>query len=68
MTIDQKISLNEALQNHWSQPIELMPLLMIVILLVLSVACLLANKFYRHEPPKEEEFTTKTQRAPREEI
>jgi hypothetical protein len=54
MTIDQKISLSEALQNHWSQPIELLPLLMIVILLVLAVECLLANKFYRHEPQERE--------------
>ena len=54
MTIDQKISLSEALQSHWSQPIELLPLLMIVILLVLAVECLLANKFYRHEPQEKD--------------
>jgi hypothetical protein len=50
MGMDHKTSLSDALQNHWSQPIELMPLLMIVILLTLAVESLLANKFYRHEP------------------
>jgi hypothetical protein len=47
---DQKIDLSEALQNHWSQPVELLPTLMILLLLVLAVENLLANKFYRREP------------------
>jgi hypothetical protein len=54
MTVDQKISLSDALQSHWSQPIELLPLLMIVILLALAVENLLANKFYRQEPQEKE--------------
>jgi hypothetical protein len=45
----------EALQGHWSQPIELFPWLMILILLVLAVENLLANKFYRREPQATEE-------------
>jgi hypothetical protein len=65
---DQKIDLSEALQNHWSQPVELLPTLMILLLLLLAVENLLANKFYRREPAREEEFTTKTQRAQREEV
>ena len=52
--IDQKTSLSDALQNHWSQPLELLPLLMIIILLVLAVESLLANKFYRQEPQDKE--------------
>jgi len=51
---DQKIDLSEALQNHWSQPVELLPTLMILLLLVLAVENLLANKFYRREPESKE--------------
>lgn len=50
MNADQKTDLSEALQNHWSQPVELLPTLMILLLLVLAVENLLANKFYRREP------------------
>jgi hypothetical protein len=67
MGIDHKTSLSDALQNHWSQPIELLPLLMIIILLVLAVESLLANKFYRQEPSKEEELTSRTPRTQGEE-
>ncbi|HEV2950055.1 MAG TPA: VWA domain-containing protein [Gemmataceae bacterium] len=51
---DQKIDLSEALQNHWSQPVELLPTLMILLLLLLAVENLLANKFYRREPESKE--------------
>ena len=47
---DKTIDLGEALQNHWSQPVELLPTLMILLLLLLAVENLLANKFYRKEP------------------
>ena len=50
MSADQKTDLSETLQNHWSQPVELLPTLMILLLLVLAVENLLANKFYRREP------------------
>lgn len=50
MSVDPKTDLSEALQNHWSQPVELLPTLMILLLLVLAVENLLANKFYRREP------------------
>jgi hypothetical protein len=43
-------NLREALQGHWSQPVELFPLLMIALLVILAVENLLANKFYRREP------------------
>src|SRR5439155_514529 len=38
---DQKVDLSEALQNHWSQSVELLPTLMILLLLLLAVACLM---------------------------
>ena len=42
--------LNEVMRGHISQPWELFPVLMVVLLLVLAVENLLANKFYRREP------------------
>jgi hypothetical protein len=63
MQADQKTDLSETLQNHWSQPVELLPTLMILLLLVLAVENLLANKFYRREPSEKEEITTKAQRT-----
>jgi hypothetical protein len=50
ISADKTIDLGEALQNHWSQPVELLPTLMILLLLLLAVENLLANKFYRKEP------------------
>jgi hypothetical protein len=47
-------SLREALQGHWKQPLELFPWLMIVVLLVLAVENLLANRFYRRETQPQE--------------
>jgi hypothetical protein len=49
-------TLREVLNQHWSQPFELMPLLLILLLLLLAVENLLSNKFYRRdhqagEPP-----------------
>ncbi len=47
LTVDYKTSLADALHGHWQEPLELFPLLMIVLLIVLAVENLLANKFYR---------------------
>jgi hypothetical protein len=47
--VERRGSLREALQGHWSQPVELFPALMIALLLALAVENLLANKFYRRE-------------------
>jgi hypothetical protein len=41
------INFKEAVQSHWSQPVELLPYLMIVLLLAMAVENVLANKFYR---------------------
>jgi hypothetical protein len=47
------LNLKEALQSHWSQPIELLPYLMILVLLALALENLLANLFYRREARNE---------------
>ena len=44
---EQKVSLPDALQSHLRQPLELFPWLMILLLLMLAVENLLANRFYR---------------------
>jgi hypothetical protein len=47
LAVGHTASLHEALQQHWRQPLELLPGLMIALLLVLALENLLANKFYR---------------------
>jgi hypothetical protein len=47
LPIGHNINFREALQGHWNQPVELLPWLMVLLLLVLAVENLLANKFYR---------------------
>src|SRR5262249_48969016 len=37
LPLDHKANLHEALQSHWSQPVELLPWLMIAVLVVLAV-------------------------------
>src|SRR5262249_16911764 len=51
LPVEKRTNLRDALQNRWGQPVELLPWLMILVLLVLAVENLLANKFYRGEPP-----------------
>jgi hypothetical protein len=46
---DKKLSLEEVLKGRFTQPIELFPFLMILLLMVLAVENLLANKFYRRK-------------------
>jgi hypothetical protein len=53
LPLDFKTNLHEALSQHWSQPVELFPWLMILLLLLLAVENLLANKFYRRDDPAE---------------
>jgi hypothetical protein len=45
--------LRDALEGQFRQPVELFPWLMILLLLVLTVENLLANKFYRQPQPTE---------------
>jgi hypothetical protein len=54
LPLEHKTDLQEALQSHWSQPVELLPWLMILVLILLAIENLLANKFYRREPQEEE--------------
>lgn len=57
-SVDPKASIREALEGHWSEPLELFPLLMIILLLVLALENLLANKFYRRDNETDESKTT----------
>lgn len=41
------VELRQALSGHWSEPVEVFPWLLVLLLLVLAVENLLANKFYR---------------------
>jgi hypothetical protein len=63
LPVDYKMPLREVLDKRWSQPFELMPLLMVLLLLALAVENLLSNKFYRGEseeqgPPQQQTETT----------
>jgi hypothetical protein len=40
----------EALQGHWDQPVELLPSLLLLLLVLLAAENLLGNLFYRREP------------------
>jgi len=44
---DKKLGLDQMLSGKFTQPIELFPFLMILLLIVLAVENLLANRFYR---------------------
>src|SRR5262249_28809953 len=48
--VSAETKLPQALQGHWSPPVEPRPLLLVLLLLVLALETLLANKFYRREP------------------
>ena len=45
--IAQSGNLRDVLQSHWPQPVELFFWLMVLVLFVLALECLLANRFYR---------------------
>lgn len=53
LEVESGSSLRQALEHRWSQPVELFPLLMILLLLALAVENLLANKFYRQQTQEE---------------
>ncbi len=57
LPVGHNINFKEAVQGHWSQPVELLPYLMIALLLALAVENVLANRFYRR-PPQENEAGT----------
>ena len=49
--LDRRLPIRDALQEqgHWNEPIELFPFLMVLLLLMLALENLLANKFYKRE-------------------
>lgn len=47
--VGHSVSLRDALQGQWGQPVELLPWLLLVVLVALAVENFLANKFYRRE-------------------
>jgi hypothetical protein len=49
LPLDRKVPLTDALRDHWKQPVELLPSLMLLLLVTLAVENLLANKFYRRD-------------------
>ena len=53
LPVGQCANFREVLQSHWSQPVELFPWLMILLLLALAIENLLANKFYRRDSQEE---------------
>lgn len=52
--IERNVDIQAALKGHWSEPVELFPFLMVLLLFVLAVENLLANKFYRRETEVDE--------------
>jgi hypothetical protein len=55
LPVERRANIHDALQGHWSQPIELFPFLMVLLLLVLALENLLANKFYKREADEGEQ-------------
>ncbi|MBI3407403.1 MAG: BatA domain-containing protein [Planctomycetes bacterium] len=51
---DRKVDIRTLLSGHWSEPLELFPILMVLLLLILAVENLLSNKFYRRDNLEEE--------------
>ena len=47
--VDRKANIRAVLMDHWTEPLELFPLFMVILLVVLAIENLLANKFYRRE-------------------
>ena len=58
MALGQNRKLRDALEGQFRQPVELFPWLMILLLLVLAVENLLANRFYRQTRRRAEERRT----------
>lgn len=48
--VDETTRLEDVLIQQWGEPLELFPYLMVLLLVVLALENLLANKFYRREP------------------
>jgi hypothetical protein len=55
LPVSRSGNLLDALRDHWNQPLELLPFLLVLILFILAVESLLANKFYRRDPEAPQE-------------
>jgi hypothetical protein len=53
LAVDQKHSIKDISSGHFRQPMEWLPLLMLLLLIGLAVECYLANRFYKQEPAAE---------------
>jgi hypothetical protein len=49
VTTERGVDLRELLKSQWNEPMELFPYLMVLLLFVLTLENLLANKFYRRQ-------------------
>ena len=49
LPVERAVNLRDTLQGHWRQPVELLPYLMMLLVLVLAFENLLANKFYKNQ-------------------
>jgi len=49
LALDQQLDLDKILEGQWSEPAEMLPYLLIVVLVALALENLLANRFYRRE-------------------
>lgn len=49
VTTERGVDLRELLKSQWNEPLELFPYLMVLLLFVLALENLLANKFYRRQ-------------------
>ena len=47
LAAERKANIRDVFQKHWSEPLDLFPLLMVLV--ILAVENLLANKFYRRD-------------------
>ena len=48
--LERGTKVRQALEGYWSEPVELLPYVLLLLLLLLAFENLLANKFYRQEP------------------
>jgi len=48
-TVEKRANIRSVLRGHFSEPLELFPFLMVLLLVVLALENLLANKFYKKE-------------------
>ena len=49
LPVQRQAAIQDILKDTWNEPVELFPPLMVLLLVILAVENLLANKFYRRE-------------------